>query len=396
MPDMPRVLFLTSSFPRWPGDSATPFILHLAEDLSSLGWHVTILAPHAEGAQLHEQFGAIEVHRFRYFWPVRAQTLCYGGGALANLRRSRLDALKLPALVVAEWWSTLRLLHSVDLVHSHWILPQGAAVAMTQAHRHVATVHGSDVFELRAKPFQIIKGWALRRASVVTVNSMATKAQVSALTGSRVDAELIPMGVDIDQPDPQAVASIRARFAGDGPLVVFLGRIVQEKGVLDLVQAFATVHAKLPTARLAVVGRGVDSDLVSQLSLDLGLDGAVEQPGWAEPADVVNWFAAADVVVAPSWFEAQGLSVMEAQAVGAAVVATNVGGIPDVIEDGRTGTLVEPRDPDALAAAVLSLLDDPGAATAMGQRAAEAATHRLTREASARAFESLYNRVLAR
>ena len=396
MPDLPRVLFLTSSFPRWPGDSATPFILHLAEDLSSLGWHVTILAPHAEGAQLHEQFGVIEVHRFRYFWPVRTQTLCYGGGALANLRRSKLDALKLPALVVAEWWSTLRLLHSVDLVHSHWILPQGAAVAMTQAHRHVATVHGSDVFELRAKPFQIIKGWALRRASVVTVNSMATKTQVSVLTGSRVDAELIPMGVDIEQPDPQVVASLRARFEGGGPLVVFLGRIVQEKGVLDLVRAFATVHAKLPTARLAVVGRGVDSDLVSQLSLDLGLGGAVEQPGWAEPADVVNWFAAADVVVAPSWFEAQGLSVMEAQAVGAAVVATNVGGIPDVIEDGRTGILVEPRDPEALAAAVLSLLDDPGAAKAIGQRAAEEATHRLTRQASARAFESLYNRLLAR
>jgi len=54
MPDMPRVLFLTSSFPRWRGDSTTPFILHLADDLISLGWHVTVLAPHAEGARRHE------------------------------------------------------------------------------------------------------------------------------------------------------------------------------------------------------------------------------------------------------------------------------------------------------------------------------------------------------
>ena len=257
MPDMPRVLFLTSSFPRWPGDSTTPFILHLAEDLVSLGWHVTVLAPHAEGALRHEHLGEIEVRRFRYFWPVGAQTICYGGGALANLRRSPLDALKLPALVAAEWWSTLRLFRSVDLVHSHWILPQGAAVAMTPARRHVATVHGSDVFGLQARPFQIIKGWALRRASAVTANSAATRAKVSALTRSRVDAELIPMGVDIRQPDPETVQRIRARFADGSPLVVFLGRVVEEKGVLDLVRAFATIRARFPAPRLTVVLRGL-------------------------------------------------------------------------------------------------------------------------------------------
>jgi phosphatidylinositol alpha-1,6-mannosyltransferase len=395
MPDMPRVLFVTSSFPRWPGDSTTPFILHLAEDLTSLGWHVTLLAPHAEGARRHEDFGEIEVHRFRYFWPVRAQTICYGGGALANLRRSPLDAVKLPALVAAEWWSTLRLLRSVDLVHSHWILPQGAAVAMTPARRHVATVHGSDVFGLQAKPFAIIKGWALRRASAVTANSTATKAKVSALTRSRVDAELIPMGVDIRQPDPEAVQRIRARFGGSGPLVVFLGRIVEEKGVLDLVRAFALIRVRFPVARLTMVGGGIDSDTVSRLAVNLGLDDVVDQPGWTDPSEVVNWFTAADVVAVPSWFEAQGLSVMEAQAAGAAVVATSVGGIPDAIEDGRTGILVAPRDPEALASAVISLLDDPPRAAAIGERAAEQARQRFSRQATARAFESLYNRVLA-
>ena len=395
MPDMPRVLFVTSSFPRWPGDSTTPFILHLAEDLVSLGWHVTLLAPHAEGARRHEHVGAIEVHRFRYFWPVRAQSICYGGGALANLRRSPLDAVKLPALVAAEWWCTMRLVRSVDLVHSHWILPQGAAVAMTPARRHVATVHGSDVFGLQAKPFQIIKSWALRRASAVTANSSATQAKVGELTQARVDAELIPMGVDIRQPDPEVVRRIRARFGEGGPLVVFLGRVVEEKGVLDLVRAFTTIRARFPSARLTMVGRGIDSDTVSQLAASLGLNESIDQPGWTDPADVVNWFAAADVVVAPSWFEAQGLSVMEAQAAGAAVVATKVGGIPDAVEDGETGILVEPRDPEALAAAVISLLDDRARAAEIGRRAAEQATQRFSRQATARAFESLYVRVLA-
>ena len=110
--------------------------------------------------------------------------------------------------------------------------------------------------------------------------------------------------------------------------------------MLDLVRAFASIRGRFPTARLVVVGRGIDSDTVTQLAVDLGLDTAIDQPGWTDPCEVVNWFTAADVVVAPSWFEAQGLSVMEAQAAGAAVVATNVGGIPDAIEDGRTGILV--------------------------------------------------------
>jgi glycosyltransferase involved in cell wall biosynthesis len=265
---------------------------------------------------------------------------------------------------------------------------------MTPARRHVATVHGSDVFELQAKPFRIIKSWAMRRASAVTANSTATKGKVSELTRSRVDAELIPMGVDIRPANPVMVQAIRSRFGGSAPLVVFLGRVVEEKGVLDLVRAFATIRERFPSARLSVVGLGVDSDTVSQLAVTLGLSEAIDQPGWSDPSEVVNWFTAADVVVVPSWFEAQGLSVMEAQAAGAVVVATNVGGIPDVIEDGSTGILVEQRDPKALAAAVISILGDPSRAEAIGRRAAEQATHQFSRESTARAFESLYRRVL--
>jgi glycosyltransferase involved in cell wall biosynthesis len=266
---------------------------------------------------------------------------------------------------------------------------------MTPARRHVATVHGSDVLVLEAKPFRIIKGWALRRASAVTANSSATMAKVSELTQSRVDAELIPMGVDVQPSDPAVVQAIRSRFGDRGPLVVFLGRVVEEKGVLDLVRAFATIRERFPTARLSVVGLGVDADRLAQLADKLGLNEAIDQPGWSVPSEVVNWFTAADVVVVPSWFEAQGLSVMEAQAAGAVVVATNVGGIPDAIDDGRTGILVEQRDPKALAAAVISLLEDPLRAVTIGRQAAEQATHRFSREATARAFESLYERVLA-
>ena len=74
--DPRRVLFVTSNFPRWQGDSTTPFVLHLAQDLSALGWSIDVLAPHAPGAAFEETMGALRVERFPYLWPAALQTVC--------------------------------------------------------------------------------------------------------------------------------------------------------------------------------------------------------------------------------------------------------------------------------------------------------------------------------
>ena len=82
-----RVLCVTSNFPRWEGDSTTPFVLHLAEDLQALGWEVDVLAPHAPSAARHEVLDGVSVDRFRYLWPENRETVCYQGGALINLKQ---------------------------------------------------------------------------------------------------------------------------------------------------------------------------------------------------------------------------------------------------------------------------------------------------------------------
>ena len=103
-----RVLCVTSNFPRWSGDSTTPFVLHLAQDLQSLGWEVHVLAPHAPQAARMEVISGVQVKRFRYLWPIRQQTVCYQGGALINLRKHPANWLKLPALVAAETLAIVR------------------------------------------------------------------------------------------------------------------------------------------------------------------------------------------------------------------------------------------------------------------------------------------------
>jgi glycosyltransferase involved in cell wall biosynthesis len=404
-----RVLFLTSNYPRWAGDTTTPFVHDLAVDLAALGWQVTVLAPHAPGAARRERLDDIDVHRFRYLLPETAQTVCYGGGALVNLREARSNKAKLPALVAAEWAATARALGGgFDVLHAHWTLPQGF-VAATTPHRRVArvlTVHGGDVFGLRGRALDRFSARALRGMDQVTVASSATEAAVREIAGAGAGVRVtrVPIGVDLGRaPRTELVDELKGKYRRSrGPLLVFVGRVVEEKGVLDIVQAVARLATDLPGVEAAIVGTGQHVERVRQAAAGLGVADRVHLPGWADPQDVPSWFAAADVVLAPSkvgadgWTEGQGLSIVEAMALGRPVVATRTGGIPDTITDGVDGLLVAPGDPGALADAIRRLVDDPTQAARLGTEAAVSVRARFDRSVTAAAMDSLYRAAIDR
>ena len=395
------MLCVTSNLPRWAGDSTTPFVLHLAADLRGLGWDVACLAPHAEGAAVREQLEGVPIERFRYLWPPSAETVCYSGGALVNLRRSRANQAKLPALVAAEWASVARRVARgrYDLVHAHWLLPQGlVATAPPRRTPVVVTAHGGDVFGLRGRALARAKRLALERADAVTANSSFTEAALRRLAPGLGEVARIPMGVDVSPPDPHEAAALRARHRrGNGPLVVFAGRLVEEKGVDDLLRALA----RCPGASALVLGEGQDRTALERLATELDLDDRVTFGGWAAPASVAAALAAADVVAAPSregpdgWVEAQGLTVVEAMAAGTPVVATRSGGVGDAVVDGETGLLVDERSPDQLAAAIERLANDRALAARCVERGRRLAEDRFSRRTTAEAFSALFERVLA-
>ena len=395
-----RLLVVTSNYPRWAGDSTTPFVLDLTRGLLDRGWEADVIAPHAPDAARDEVLAGVAVHRFRYLRPERAQTVCYQGGALVNLRHNRTNLLKLPALVGAEWATVLRRLRSgaYDAVHAHWVLPQGLVGVLSGRRLPVVvTVHGGDVFALDQAPLRAAKRLAFRRADAVTVNSSATEHAVLSLASPR-RLERIPMGIDVDPVvDPSTVDRLRDEHrAGDGPLIALVGRVVAEKGVFDLLAAVDQLRRDLPGVRAVVLGEGQDRAAAEARTTELGLDGHVRFVGWVEPAQVPAWFAAADVVVAPSrtaddgWTEAQGLSIVEAMAVGRPVVASDTGGIGDAVEHEVTGLLVGEGQPDQLAAAVLRLHQDPALATRLAAAGRARAVERFSADASADAFSGLF------
>lgn len=346
----------------------------------------------------------VQVDRFRYLLPATQETICYGGGALINLQKSRSNYLKLPLLVGAEWAAAARRVRQdVDIVSSHWILPQGLVAGFIGGGvPNVLSVHGGDVFGLQGQTLALAKRVALRRAAAVTCNSSATEQAIREIV-PELKPHRIPMGIDLDvRPEPGLVSSLRSRFRRNGgPLLMFVGRVVEEKGYEDLLRALVVLVGRGSNATAVIVGEGQDRTSAERLAAELGITERVHFAGWVESASVRSYMAAADVLVAPSrrqttgWVEAQGLSIAEGLATGVPVIATATGGIGDTVKDGHSGLLVPERDPVAIADAVERLAANDSLRRSLIVAGQQSAREHFSLDASARKFDALFREVRA-
>jgi glycosyltransferase involved in cell wall biosynthesis len=396
--DRGRILFLASSAPRFAGDATAPFILNMARDLSELGWQVEVLAPHAPGLKKDEIIDGVAIHRFQYLWPAALQTLCYAGGAAVNLKRNRLNMLAVPLLVFAEFCRALVLIlrWRPTLIHSHWVIPQGVVGQMLSSlgPRHVISVHGADVYGFRGRVMRAVKRWALSRCDHVVVNSTSTREEVENLCGPRA-LSVIPTGTT---PFPDLHRDMQRRAAIADPevsIILFVGRLIEAKGVRYLIEAMPRILAQRQ-AKLLIVGDGPERPALEELALGLGLGQACDFAGAVPHARIHEYFTLADVFVGPSitipgeWTEAQGNTFVEALFAGVPVVASRVGGIPDAIIHERTGLLVDERAPEQIASGVLRLLSDPDLAGSFREAGLHHAKAGFSRCESARRLDSIY------
>jgi glycosyltransferase involved in cell wall biosynthesis len=181
---------------------------------------------------------------------------------------------------------------------------------------------------------------------------------------------------------------VRAELDVDGPLVVSVGRLHQQKSLDVLVRASATLVARHPDVRVVIAGDGPERARLAALIGDSGLTDVVRLLGARD--DVVDLMAAADVVVFTSSWESGPLTLLEAGSVSAAVVSTPVGFVPDLVETGRSGTLVPVGDVDATAAAIMGFVDDPEAARMNGEALHGAVLPRLDRAGPLADVEAVY------
>jgi glycosyltransferase involved in cell wall biosynthesis len=174
-----------------------------------------------------------------------------------------------------------------------------------------------------------------------------------------------------------------------GALVVFCGRVEEGKGVYELLEATAAVARTIPEVRLEVAGDG-ETERLARRASELGIRAHVHLPGWIDAKRRDELLARATVFVLPSHAEGLPLAVLEAMSAGCAVVASSVGGIPDVITDGVDGILVPARDPKALAAALRRVLTDPATGTRLGSNARATVAAKYSPERAMERLENLY------
>jgi glycosyltransferase involved in cell wall biosynthesis len=361
------VLFLASSYPRGLDDSASVFLRDLADHLEQKSVKIHVLAP-ADGKGGTSVEGQVTVHRFRY-WPSSRQTLAYGSGILANLKRTPWLWLHVPLFVMAMVVKMCRLLATerIDLIHAHWLLPQGL-VGLIGARLFglplVVTAHGSDAFALRERFFAGFKRGIIRLSDRWTANTAATAA-AAAREMNLPEPRIIPMGVDVAFFSHGDRSALRQAIPDGEFIILFVGRLVENKGCRDLIEALSWLPGNTRSrARLWIVGDGDERTRLKLAARDFGVDARTEFFGSVGHQRLANFYAAADLVVVPSKpgsggeAEGQNIVVLEAFAGRACVLATRLGGIPSMVCDQETGTLVEPGNPSALSKAIDSLLND--------------------------------------
>ncbi|HMW14285.1 MAG TPA: glycosyltransferase [Pseudomonadales bacterium] len=395
----PAILVLSSTFPRWPGDHEPPFVLELSRRLAER-FDVWLLAPHAPGARRQEQMAGIEVERFRYA-PDRLEQLAYQGGILARLKQQPWRWLLVPLFITAQWWALHRLLRRqhFDAIHSHWLIPQTLIALLAGAGRKaplLCTSHGGDLFGLRAAPLPSIKAGVLKRCSAVTVVSRAMRDEVQRLLPGQM-AEVVPMGTDLTGRFTPGSDSARR-----GDTLLFVGRLVEKKGVNHLLDALAQLQRQGRQLQLWIVGQGPGLEPLQAQTERLGLAAWVTFWGAVEHARLADFYRLATLAVTPSVVaeggdqEGFGLVIVEAMGCGCPVVASALPAIGDIVIDGETGLLVPPADPTALAHAIGQLLDQPEQARRLATTARQRVVERFDWQQVTERYADLLLRMIER
>jgi glycosyltransferase involved in cell wall biosynthesis len=354
-----------------------------------------------------EQWERLEIRRFKYFWPARWQSLAYGG-ILPNLKRNPWLWLQVPFFVAAELIAAMRLVRQErpDVIHAHWLLPQGLVGAVLNWWTGIpvlVTAHGSDVYAVRGRIQRRLKTWALTRVRYVTAVSFNLLREICDLgLTSDVKSDVISMGVDTQRFEPSKRRDDLVEKLGvERPIILFVGRLYEQKGVQYLLDAMPAVLHKFPRATLLIIGHGPLREQLSEQARVLKISDSIRFLGALPPDQLPAYYATADVFVAPSIIgesgdrEAFGLVYAEAMASGCPVIGSEIGGTKELIINNKTGVLVPQKDSAALSEAICRVLSNNELKTRIREKALVWVRDRFDQEAVATRYAAVLRKAAA-
>ena len=391
-----NILMITTTYPRFEGDTAAPFIASIAESIVSLGNPVDMVLPFHPMLQAGERRG-VRLHPYRVPGDDREPLWGYAQSLDADVRLKRKVLLLAPLAMHKTYRKALEVAadRRPDLIHAHWVLPNGFVgmrVARKLGEPLVVSLHGSDMYLARKnRIYRAFAARTLRAAAAVTACSPDLMEQAQEISGRRV--ELMEYGVETGDFRP-------AGGPAAGQSVFAVGRLVHKKGFLFLLDAFAKVHPYYPDSMLTIAGDGPLLVQLQDRAQALGLAKFVSFPGNVDRTRLPEAFRRAAVVAVPSVTDEYGNRdglpnvLLEAMSSGCAVVASALPGIQNVMRDCQEGIVVPEGNVDSLAGALHMLLKDPDLRARLGRIAREKAVAELSWSVKSRQMEALYRSVL--
>ena len=365
-----KVLIIGSVYPRFPEDAEVPWLRTSIAHLKQAGVDIHVLAPAYKGLKSHEIDG-IPVNRFRYA-PANLEFLTHEEGAPSKMaNKPWLQLLAIP-YIISGFFKCIGICRKwrPDVIHAHWPFPH-AYIALGAAKLFgiplALNFHGAELLLIRKKKWvRPLLKFAIGQAQAVFANSSFTAGRIKAIRD--VAVEWSPYGTTLESGCANFPHNAPVPHAVNGKFkILFVGRHIERKGICYLIEAAKYLPREQFEIRIVGVG-----DLTGQLKA-LAQQAAASTPDAAEiiftgklsPEALASEYKSANVFTLPAIVDSKGdteglgVVLIEAMELGLPVVASNVGGIPDVVVDGLSGILVPEKDPKALAEAFKRLAADP-------------------------------------
>ncbi len=339
-----RVVICSPGFPASIEDTDKPFLLNQARAIVASGLKVTVVCPSIPGLSKRQVTNGVEIIRVRY-GPRRLETLATTGAMYREARGLKV-VLVVPMILSMLVTAVRQLRRGPAVAYGHWWVPGGCVAVLAarfSGKRSVVHLHGSDAEIAKTNPMRLFARFVLRFAD----KRLAASDELARWSKQLCDrgAQTLSMPLDFDRlPKPSPVPS-------DG-YVLGVGRLVPEKGFDVLIDAVGSLEES-SRPQVVIVGNGPEREALVKKAAQAGVD--LHLPGAVSPTELGNWYQRSRLVAVPSLREGFGLVAAEAAAAGRAVVASAVGGIPEVVVHGSSGLLVKPGNVEDLAAALRSV-----------------------------------------
>lgn len=391
-----RVLYIVTAFERYKGDVITPWLTETIRRLKSRGVEIDVFAPSYKGLT-DQRIHQIDVKRFRYFFS-RWENLTHEETTPDRLKKGVGFKILVLFYLAGGIIGIIRLCkrERYDIIHVHWVVPHmifGWIGREICGARVVSSFYGVELQWVKKKMAFLIPflKWTIKSSNSVTAISSYTIDTMNKI--AKREVHYIPFGA--------AAGGWRNKPEGKPDHlqknILFVGRLVERKGVRYLIEALETISG---STTLTIVGEGPERENLEKLAESKGIMDKIRFTGWVSEDGLTDLYQRCNLFILPACIDSkgdtEGLGVVLIEAMGykKPVIASNVGGIVDIVKDGETGLLVPEKDSGKLADAILKVLNDDTLACRLGENGYKFVSSKFNWDRIIDRLVSLYSEVL--